>query len=457
MKLNLQTKRAFTAYPVRVICISFAFVILVGTLLLTLPISSRNGLFTPIDNAFFTATSATCVTGLVVYDTFAHWSTFGQVIILLLIQIGGLGLVTFTSFFNVLIRKRIGLRSMQLAQESINSTSIIDIQLIVKRVVIASFIIEFAGALVLSGVFIPKYGLDGIFISIFLAISAFCNAGFDILGREGPYVSLCHYNSNAVVMITIALLIIIGGLGFTVWHDLYDFRRTKKLQLHTKVVLGATVGLIIIGMVAFLALEWKNPMTLYGMSTKDKFLAGFFQSVSTRTAGFNSVNLNNLNDLTKLVFIFLMFIGAAPGSTGGGVKVTTVAVLIMTVISVVRGRQSTMVLGKRVPKQTVYKALSVVFLGAVTVCIAAGATYFITGPKVIHDGIDALFEACSAFATVGLSVGVTSRITLIPKLILSLTMFIGRVGPVSLMFALAMSNNSRTRKQVAPEGKIMVG
>lgn len=424
--------------------------------MLMLPISARNGRITPFEDALFTATSATCVTGLIIYDTYNHWTAFGQVVILTLIQIGGLGLVTFTSFFSVLIRKKIGLRSMQLAQESINSASILDIQLIIKQVVILSFSIELIGALLLSLVFVPKYGAEGIFISVFLAISAFCNAGFDILGRETPFISLCNYNDSIIVILTISALIMIGGLGFSVWHDLIDYKRTKKMMLHTKVVLIFTAILIISGMVLFAIFEWNNPDTLASLPLPEKITASFFQSVTTRTAGFNSVNVNNLNDMTMLLFIGLMFIGAAPGSTGGGIKLTTISVIIMTVVCVVRGNPSTIILGRKVDKHTVYKAFSVAILGGLTVIAATVVIIFTTPATVIQSRLDVLFEATSAFATVGLSSGISNIIGMASKFALTVTMFLGRVGPVSFIVSLAM-NNRQNKQQIIPEGKIFVG
>lgn len=349
-----------------------------------------------------------------------------------------------------------GVRSMYLAQESINSASVIDIQLIVKQVVILSFSIELVGALILLTVFVPKYGADGVFISIFLAISAFCNAGFDILGRETPYISLCNYNDSIVVILTISLLIIIGGLGFTVWHDLIEYRRTKHLLLHTKVVLIFTVALIIFGMGAFALCEWNNPDTLAKLTFPEKINASFFQSVTARTAGFNSVNVNAMNNMTKFLFIILMFIGAAPGSTGGGIKVTTIAVIMMTVWSVIRNKPSTIILGRRVDKHTVYKAFSVAILGAVSVVAATLVIIVSTPSTVIGSQLNVLFEATSAFATVGISSGICNIIGTVSKAVLALTMFIGRVGPVSFMVSLAMQSH-RNKQQIIPEGKIIVG
>ena len=458
-KKSLRQERLhdFLKNPTRVIVVSFALIISVGTLLLMLPFSSREGIFTSFPTAFFTATSATCVTGLIVEDTYTYFSTFGQVVILLLIQFGGLGLVTITTFFNIAIRRKIGLKTAQLAQESINSDGSQDIRVLIKMIILLTFGIELVGAIVLSGVFIPEFGADGIFISVFLAISAYCNAGFDILGRIAPYTSLTTYSDNPVVLITIMLLIIFGGLGFIVWYDLCLYRRHGRLILHTKIVLLATGILIIFGTVCFLALEWNNPFTIGKMPVWEKILNGIFHSVSCRTAGFNTVDLVNMGSGTKLMSCFLMFIGAAPGSTGGGIKVTTFIVLAVTVTSVMRGRDDTIIMGRKIVKQVVYKALAVTVIALIAVLIAT----FVISYTVHENGtmigeIDALFESTSAFATVGLSVGVTGVANLTSRMILALTMFLGRVGPVALALTLLARSNP-DKHQIIPEGRIIVG
>ena len=324
-------KRQVVSQPLRVICLSFALVILVGTILLCLPISSKSREFTPLVNSMFTATSATCVTGLITYDTFTHWSRFGQIVILLLIQIGGLGLVTFSTFFTVIAGKKLGLREMQLAQESINFGSMANIHKMLMGIVGTVLACEGIGALLMSTAFIPKYGAEGIYISCFLAVSAFCNAGFDVLGRESEYISLCNYNGVPIVMYTIMALIIVGGLGFVVWKDIASYSSTKKLTLQSRVVLVMTAPMIVLGAVFFWAYEWDN--TMAGLTFGEKITAGLFQSVTCRTAGFNSIDQATLNPISKGISSMLMFIGAAPGSTGGGVKITTFSVLIMTVAS----------------------------------------------------------------------------------------------------------------------------
>ncbi len=454
MFTDKQKKPIFSS-PTQAIAVSFFMVIAVGSLLLSLPISSKSGDFTPLLDCIFTATSATCVTGLVVYDTYQHWSVFGQLIILLLIQIGGLGLVTLTTFFTVIMGKKLGLRGLQLAQESVNSTSLADANRIVRFVVTVSLSVELIGALLLSFTFVPKFGTEGIFISIFLAISAFCNAGFDILGRELPYISLVDYVDNFNVNFTISMLIIIGGIGFVVLSDLIKYKETKKLMLHTKIVLSVTAVLILSGFIGIAILEWNNPTTLGELPFLQKLGASYFQSVSTRTAGFNTVDLATMHDSTKIFMGILMFIGAAPGSTGGGIKITTATVVVMTIVSVIRGYDDTIILKRRVNKSHVYKSLSVLVIGMLAVVFST-AVLFTTMPTGSVTGVDSFFESVSAFATVGLSVGVTGIANLTSKMVLILLMFVGRVGPVS--FALSMAMRTKTTKsKIIPDAEIIVG
>lgn len=450
-----EKKNNLFKFPARAIALSFIFVILMGTIILMLPISSKDGNFTGFLDALFTATSATCVTGLIVFDTYSKWTVFGQLIILALIQIGGLGLVTITTFFNVALGKKLGLRSMQLAQESINTSSIMDISKIIRFVVTASFSIELIGALMLSLTFVPKYGLSGVWISIFLAISAFCNAGFDILGRETPFISLSNYTDSFNVNFTICMLIIVGGLGFIVWNDLYNYKKTKKLLLHTKIVLSVTATLIVAGFIMFAIMEWNNPYTMGGLSFFEKIGASFFQSVTTRTAGFNTIDIAALHGGTKVLSCILMFIGAAPGSTGGGIKVTTATVVIMTVYSVIKGRDETTIMKRTIKPNAVYKSLAILVMALVAVSITSGVMV-VTLRSPIYSGIDTFFESVSAFATVGLSCGVTSVADVASKMLLILLMFLGRVGPVSFALSLAMRGISN-KKEIYPEAKIIVG
>ncbi len=445
-------KRHFMAQnPVRTICISFALVILAGTVLLTLPICSRDGKFTPLLDALFTATSATCVTGLIVYDTYQKFTPLGQAVILMLIQIGGLGLLTITSFFNIILGRKLGLRGAHLASESASASELPDTPRLLKTIMLVSLLCEGAGALLLMLHFVPKYGSAGVGIGVFLAVSAFCNAGFDILGREGAYVSLCNYNDDPLVLIVISSLIIMGGLGFVVWKDLAQYRRTKKLMLHTKIVLLVTAILIVAGTLGFMALEWGNPKTLGALPVPQRVLASYFQSVTARTAGYNSIDNAAMGSISKLLTVVLMFIGASPASTGGGIKTTTFTVLILTVVSVMLGRDETVIMKRKVEKQVVYKALAIMFLAGGVVLVTTFIIYF----TMDVDSIDALFEATSAFGTVGLTVGISPKANTASKIAMILTMFLGRVGPVSLPLALAFRQHKR--HEVIPEGKILVG
>lgn len=450
-------KRRTSSNPARMISASFAVVIAIGTLLLWLPISSKARAFTPLLDCLFTAASATCVTGLVVYDTYTHWSAFGHGVLLMLIQIGGLGLVTFTSFFNLVVGRKLGLRGMRLASESINSTSFGDVPYLLRMIITFTLAVEASGALLLGLYFVPRFGLRGIAISVFLAISAFCNAGFDVLGFLGEYTSLTSLNDSYLVLFTIMLLIIIGGLGFIVWNDLMAWRKTRTLLLHTKVVLLVTAFLLLLGTVCFLLFEWNNPATLQPMSLKEKIGAGCLQSVTMRTAGFNSIDLYSMHDATKVFSIVLMFIGAAPGSTGGGIKVTTIAVIVMTAVSISRGKDEPYLLGRRLSANVVYRSLAILFLGIVVSGITA-IILILTCPLEQNGltGVDAAFEAVSAFATVGVSSGVTAVTNWVGKIALTLTMFIGRVGPVSFGLTLA-AQQKINRKLIVPEGKIVVG
>ncbi len=436
----------------RIIVISFIAVILAGTLLLMLPWATPDGI-TPLD-ALFTATSATCVTGLVVRDTYQGFTTFGQVVIITLIQIGGLGLVTLTSFFTLALRQRASFHSMRLASESINTSDVAQSRHLLMVVMKLAALFEGAGALLLMPVFVPRFGAQGIFVSIFIAISAFCNAGFDLLGTQTPYASLTEYAGNWYVQSIIMFLIIAGGLGFLVWHDLGEWRKRRKLTLHTKVVLFCTAILIVGGTMGFAFLEWSNPVTLGTMGAGDKIVNSMFQSVSARTAGFNTVDLAGMQTITKCMMCLLMFIGAAPGGTGGGIKVTTFSVILVTVASVVTGRDDAVLFRRRIDKKTVYRALAISVLSSLAVILATLFIFFNTSN--VFDPLNSLFEAVSAFATVGLSVGVTANMEPLARFITIVTMFIGRVGPVSLAISLAASKH-QDRFEVLPEGKISVG
>ena len=439
--------------PTTLIVCSFVVLILTGAVLLSLPVSSRTGSFTPFINALFTATSATCVTGLTVYDTYSHFNLFGQCVILSMIQLGGLGLVTLTSFLYVAVGKKMGLRSAHLAQESVGSDERVDTKQLLKIVIGMTFCTELLGALALIPVFQPEYGRYGIFMAFFFAISAYCNAGFDLLGIVKPGSSLMTAQGNVHLMSVLMILIVVGGLGFIVWQDLFYYRKRKTLMLHTKIVLIFTAVLIFGGALGFLLLEWKNPRTLGHLSFGEKLLNALFQSITCRTAGFDSIGQGNMTGLGKILSVFLMFIGAAPGSTGGGVKVTSFVVLTMTVISVIRSSEETVLFQRRIDKTVVYRAFTVAVLGALLVCLTSCVLILADGANELK----AIFEAMSAFSTAGLSAGPTAEAGLLSKCVLILTMLTGRVGPVALIISLSMKEAASSRHKVLPEGRIWVG
>ena len=435
------------------ICSSFLLVIAVGTLLLTLPISSRTGRLGVID-ALFTATSATCVTGLVVRDTWSQFSLFGQVIILMLIQVGGLGLVTLTSFFALAARRRMGFRDLRLLGESVSADGLSKATEVLKIVIKLAAAFEAVGIVLLLFAFVPQFGAEGVWVSVFTAISAFCNAGFDLFGRFGAYSSLVPYVNNYYVQAVIMFMIMAGGLGFMVWVELAEYRKKRRLSLHAKVVLQFSVIFWVGGAVLLALLEWSNPRTMGGLSVPGKIMAALFQSVSTRTAGMNTIDLAACSPISKLLMSVLQFIGAAPGSTGGGVKVTTFAVLILTIRSVAQGRDDCVIGGHHIESKTVYRALTIIVIGAVAAFGSAVVVYYNTAETV--SVIDCIFESCSAFGTVGLSVGVTGQLNTGAKLLYMACMFMGRVGPVSLAISLTAKPDDNKRK-VLPVGHIYVG
>jgi trk system potassium uptake protein len=444
--------------PVRLIVVSFFIVIMVGAILFPLPICSKTGRPTMFIDALFTATSATCVTGLVVFDTWVHWNVLGQIIILSLIQIGGLGVVTFTTGFSLLVRRKLGLRDIQLASENTSGETVGIVRLI-KMILIFTGCCETVGALLLMFRFVPQFGVKGIWIAFFTSISAYCNAGFDILGFVMENGNLIPYVSDPLVCLTVGALIVIGGIGFVVISDYYYSRvmtrihkvKPCRLNFHSTLVLMITAILIVFGAALFLFCEYNN--TLRGMGFGTKLNASLFQSISARTAGFATVDIAKEYDFTKIITVILMFIGASPGGTGGGIKTTTFIVLIATIFSVMRGEDETIILKRRVDKFTVYRALAIA-TGALFVVLVTTGIILTADPHV--DGIDALFEATSGFGTVGLSAGVTPTLGWISKLALSCTMFVGRVGPVSLALAVTL-HKGRRGGSILPEGKIIVG
>ena len=392
--------------------------------------------------------------GLIVRDTWSQFSLFGQVVILMLIQVGGLGLVTLTSFFALAARRRMGFRDLRLLGESVSADGLSKATEVLKIVIKLAAAFEAVGIVLLLFAFVPQFGAEGVWVSVFTAISAFCNAGFDLFGRFGAYSSLVPYVNNYYVQAVVMFMIMAGGLGFMVWVELAEYRKKRRLSLHAKVVLQFSAIFWVGGAVLLALLEWSNPKTMGGLSVPSKLMAALFQSVSTRTAGMNTIDLAACSPISKLLMSVLQFIGAAPGSTGGGVKVTTFAVLILTIRSVAQGRDDCVIGGHHIESKTVYRALTIIVLGAVAAFGSAVVVYYNTAEAV--SVIDCIFESCSAFGTVGLSVGVTGQLNTGAKLLYMACMFMGRVGPASLAISLTAKPDDNKRK-VLPVGHINVG
>ncbi|MDD4075427.1 MAG: potassium transporter TrkG [Eubacteriales bacterium] len=427
----------------------FALIIVLGALLLSLPAASRDHIGIPALNALFTSASATCVTGLVLYDTWTQFSMFGQAVILLLIQIGGLGFMTVVILFPLFIGKRIGLRERDLLAESVGAAQIGGVIRLVRRMLLLTFLFELLGAGILCLRFIPLLGFaDGLWTSVFHAVSAFCNAGFDLTGRFAPSSSLLFFGEDSLVLLTIASLIVAGGIGFIVWNDLIERRfHPRALTLHSRAALLATASLLLCGTIFFLLSERDGQLA--GMDMHKRLLAAFFQSVTPRTAGFNSLRMDALSETGKLGTILLMFVGAAPGGTGGGVKVTTLAVAAAAVSASLGGREDATLGNYRLLPETQRRAfctvtfyLALAFAGVCTLCMQGVAL------------ADALFECFSAIGTVGLSTGVTASLQPVSKLALILLMYAGRVGSLTVFLAIA---SGTTKKLKNPVGKIIVG
>ena len=442
--------------PTQIMVIGFAIIILIGAILLNMPISTQNGESIGFLDALFTSTSAVCVTGLIAVDTSTYWSFFGQLIIITLIQIGGLGFMTVTTLFSLIIKKRINLKERLLIQESLNQIDLSGLVKLTRYILLTTFFIEGTGALLLSTVFIPQFGiLNGIWYSIFHAISAFCNAGFDLMGVvSGPFSSLTYYVNNFTITITISLLIILGGIGFPVILDVIRNKKLSKLTIHSKVVLFSTIVLIAFGMLFILLLEYNNPNTLGKLGFGGKILASLFQSITIRTAGFNTIDLAAMRESSIFVMIILMFIGASPASTGGGIKTTTIATLILTVKSFILEKQDIEVCKRRISETTVKKSLGIFLIG-ITIVVMGTLIISITDPD--FSLLEVEFEVVSAIATVGLSIGGSPNLSVLGKIFIMLFMFMGRVGSLTIFMALAsrgVKNNPPIRY---PEGKIIVG
>ncbi len=438
------------AYP-KIAAAGFILLILLGTGLLMLPISVK-GSGVSFTDALFTATSASCVTGLIVFDTFTKWTLFGQIVILCLIQIGGLGFITLLSLLVRFIRKKLSIKEKMLLKESIGSTYTGDFKQLIIKVVIGTALFEIIGALILCTQFIPDMGFkNGLYTSVFLSVSAFCNAGFDVLGRIQPSSSLVSVNDNPVILLTISALIIIGGIGFIVWDDICTNKlNLKKYNLHTKLTLIATAVLLFGGAIIYFVFERQN--TLKDMSLPQAALNSFFSSVTARTAGFNSTVSSELTGASKMLTNVLMFIGGSSGSTAGGVKTSTVAVLFLCVIATVKGKRDIEAFDRRIDTNAVRKAASILFINIGEIFIAS---VLISALQRELSYSDVLFECTSALGTVGMTTGITPSLELVPKLIIALLMFTGRL--TSLVFALVFIINKKSSVSQKPKATVLIG
>ena len=449
--MNLTIKKHNHLRYEQFIVLGYLIIILTGGILLSLPVSSRAGVWTPFLNSVFTATSATCVTGLVVYDTYTYWSLFGQLVILILIQIGGLGFMTVITLLSIFLKRNIGLHERKLLMMSAGSPVISGVVRLIRRVAIGTFIIECIGTLILATQFCPQMGLiSGLYNAMFHSVSAFCNAGFDILGKYGPFCSLTVYQNNPIVLLTIASLIVIGGIGFFVWNDIlihkFHFRR---YQLHTKIVLSVTALLIISG--AFLLFFFEYKHSFLNLSFSEKITSAIFQSITPRTAGFNSVPMEELSESGHLLTMILMFIGGSPGSTAGGIKVTTFAVLLLGAVASSRNESHITTFKRRLDEGIVKQASAIFFLYLSLVIVS---TLLICSNQSFEME-DVLFETISGLGTVGLTRGITTSLNQFSRTIIILLMFAGRVGGLTLALVLAEKRTHAILNR--PVEKIMIG
>lgn len=444
-------KRKFS--QTRLIALGYISIIVLGTLLLMLPFASKSGESAGFVTALFTAVSSSCVTGLVVADTATSWSLFGQAVIICLIQVGGLGFMTIATMFSMLLKKKMGLRAREVMVESINTEHIGGIVNLTKKIIAGTAIFEGAGTLLLATRFIPRLGFaKGIWYSVFHSISAFCNAGFDLMGSvDGPYSSLVGVADDPVIILTVSALVIIGGIGFLVWDDLSKKKlKFRRYQLHTKIVLTVTAILLVLPTLLFLIFE--KDFTNSGLGFGQSLLNSIFDSVTARTAGMNSTDTAALSPASKILTVFLMFIGGSPGSTAGGIKTTTLAVIAMSTFNGITHRQSKGIFGRRLEKDAIHKASSVAFTNLSLAIIGIVALLAIQPSLGIGDVI---FECTSAIGTVGMTTGITRDLATASRLIIAFLMFCGRVGSVS--FALALMEKKAAPPVKNPREKITIG
>ena len=437
----------------QMVALMFAAIILLGALLLTLPAASRDGVSCGLRPALFTATSATCVTGLVLYDTWSQWSGFGQIVILCLIQIGGLGFMSVATLLIFLLRRKIGLQQRLMIAQSLSVNDIKGVVRLQKLVLTGSFSVEAVGAIILTLRFWPEYGLTrALRWGIFHSVSAFCNAGFDIFGAIAPGQSLIEFNADPVVLLTLSALIIIGGLGFLVWENIARKRSLRKFSVYTKLVLLITAALLAVGWAGTCLLEWNNPETLGGMTVGEKLLNGFFQSATLRTAGFAAIDQAKLTESGKAFSSVLMFIGGSSGSTAGGIKTATAGVLLISLWAGLRGRDQVVLRRRTIPQARVLNAMT---LTLVVTCLFLAGSIALT----LADGVPylaAAFEVASAMGTVGLTMGITTGLSPLSQGIIIAMMFLGRVGVLSFSIAFLIRDRGENKIRY-PSVDVMIG
>ncbi len=439
--------------PGQIFMLGFLAVILLGTFLLSLPIATKDGEGAAFITALFTATSATCVTGLVIEDTYTYWSMFGQLVILCMIQLGGLGFMTLISIVTIYTHKVIGLKERLMMMQNFGAREMSGIVRLTKRIICGTALFEGAGAVIFAIRFAKDFGFfGGIYKGIFHSVSAFCNAGFDLMGEVSRYSSMTYYASDAVMNITTMLLIVIGGIGFFVWDDIWENRGFRHLKVHSKFVLAISAVLVFGGALLFFLFERTNAATIGDMSLGEQILASLFQSVSTRTAGYNTIDQTVMTESSEALTILLMFIGGSPGSTAGGVKTVTVAVLLFAAFSSLRGRQETVIYRRSVPLQQMMSAMSLVLVGLT--CVITGSFAISLVEQIPF--FQVVYETVSAFATVGLTMSLTPTLSTFSHIILILLMYMGRIGLLTIGFGIMTSRNAAAKVR-NPDANLMIG
>ncbi len=453
----MEKRKKFSFSTTQIILLSFLITIFIGSVLLALPISSASGQAVPYLDALFTATTSTCVTGLVTVPTVSTWSVFGQIVILILIQMGGLGVITVMSGAMMMLNRKLGIGDRLLIQDAFNLNTTSGLIEFVRKVLFGTLVVEGIGAILYMFVFVPEFGAKGVWISVFNAVSAFCNAGIDIIAEN----SLCNYAANPLINLVTAVLIVLGGLGYIVWWDILKVARMKSpkrrhifrhLTLHSKIAITMTLALIFCGALLIFIFEYSNPKTIGNMSLFDKIQVSFFQSVTTRTAGFASIPQENLTSASAVLSVFLMLIGGSPVGTAGGIKTVTVAVLFCSAFSTIRNKEGATLFNRRISTDSIRKAVAVV-VAFMTICMTATFLLLASQNAPI---MDILYETVSATATVGLTRNFTASLDVFGKIIIIITMYFGRVGPISL--AVALGSKSVAQNVISePTEDISVG